>query len=137
MKRRVRFLAIAAALAAAVLAGGGDSRAQGGSALHGSWGFSATGVVEVIHAAAVGVMTFDNAGGCSITDTINVGGVSFSRTSSACSYVLGSNGMGTISVTFPGDPAPVPLAFVLVDNNRELRFIRTDVGIAEGVAKRQ
>jgi len=38
---------------------------------------------------------------------------------------------------FPGDPVLVPLSFVLVDHHREMRFIRTDVGVASGVATLQ
>ena len=40
-------------------------------------------------------------------------------------------------VTFPDDPVVVPLSFVLVDKEREMRFIRTDLGVAEGGAKLQ
>ena len=47
------------------------------------------------------------------------------------------DGTGTITVTFMGDPGPTPLSFVVVDNERELRFVRTDLGVAEGVAWRQ
>jgi len=54
----------------------------------------------------------------------------------AQSYTL-VNGRGSINVAFPGDPGPVPLSFVLVDHDREMRFIRTDLGVAAGVAKLQ
>ncbi len=81
-------------------------------------------------------MTFQPTGNCDIEDTINVGGTSLSRASSSCTYTL-ANGRGSINVTFPGDPGPVPLSFVLVDHDREMRFIRTDLGVATGVAKVQ
>lgn len=36
-----------------------------------------------------------------------------------------------------GTPAATPLTFVIVDEAEELRFIRTDAGVASGVARRQ
>lgn len=111
--------------------------------LRGTYGFSASGTImppalpQPTAAVAVGIMTFDGEGGCTISDTINIGGAVASRPPTPGSYTLAANDTGTIAVTFPGDPGPTPLAFVLVDNRRELRFIRTDLGVAEGVAKRQ
>jgi hypothetical protein len=92
-------------------------------------------------AAAVGIMDFDGNGGCEIVDQINIGGQAISpagfRTSTTCSYAVNPDGTGTIIAEFTGDPGPTPLSFVIVDDKNELRFIRTDVGVAEGVAKRQ
>ncbi len=113
-----------------------------GDPMRGTWGFSASGTIvppatpAPTPAAAVGVMTFQPTGECEIEDTINIGGTMLSRTSDWCSYEQ-TNGRGTITAMFPGDPGPVPLSFVLVDHEREMRFIRTDLGVAEGVAKLQ
>lgn len=110
--------------------------------LQGKWAFSASGTIvplatpQPTPAVAVGIMSFDGDGGCSITDTINIGGSSLSRTSSSCTYFVGSDGQGSLTVQFPGDTNPTPLALVLVSNN-EFRFIRTDLGVASGVASRQ
>jgi hypothetical protein len=82
-------------------------------------------------------MTFDGKGACSIADTINIGGTAAARVSTTGAYTVAANGMGTMTVTFPGDPGPTPLAFVIADGRKELRFIRTDLGVAEGVATRQ
>jgi hypothetical protein len=38
---------------------------------------------------------------------------------------------------FPDEPAPVPLAFVLVRRGSAFRFIRADGVVASGVAERQ
>ena len=111
--------------------------------LEGVWGFSAAGTIvppavpAATPAVAVGTMTFDGHGGCSIADTINIGGISASRTSTTCTYTVHADGTGSLSVVFPGDPGPTPLAFVIVNDADEMRFIRTDLGVASGVAKRQ
>jgi hypothetical protein len=111
--------------------------------IQGDWGFSAAGTIlppalpAATPAAAVGIMAFDGMGGCSITDTINIGGTSASRTSTTCTYSVNPDGSGSLSALFPGDPGPTPLSFVMVDNAKEIRFIRTDLGVASGVARRQ
>lgn len=115
-----------------------------GESMRGTWGFSASGTIlppaasAPTPAVAVGVMTFDpQTRDCVIVDTINIGGTRLSRTSESCTYSLTADGRGSIVAGFPGDPALTPLEFVLVDKERELRFIRTDLGVAEGVAKLQ
>ena len=111
--------------------------------ISGTWGFSAAGTIvppavpAATPAVAVGVMTFDGKGGCSISDTINIGGTSASRTSTTCTYTVNPDGTGSLSAQFPGDPGPTPLSFVIVNDENEIRFIRTDLGVASGVAKRQ
>jgi hypothetical protein len=149
MSNRIRALTVAAAaLTLAAALGTAVSLAQDsalplkGEPMRGTWGFSASGTIvppavpAATPAAAVGLMTFQPTGNCVIEDTINIGGASLSRASNSCTYSL-VNGRGSINVTFPDDPVPVPLSFVLVDHDREMRFIRTDLGVAEGVAKLQ
>jgi hypothetical protein len=110
--------------------------------LQGKWAFSGSGTIvppatpQPAPAVAVGIMTFDGNGGCSITDTINIGGASLSRSSLSCTYVVDADGQGSLTAQFPGDPGPTPLALVLISNN-EFRFIRKDLGVASGVASRQ
>jgi hypothetical protein len=143
MRKGRRSLTAAAVLALAAALGTTVTRAQQppkGDPMRGTWGFSARGTIVLpdsppIPAVAVGVMTFDPTGACTIEDTVNIGGSSESRTSASCSYGL-ERGRGTITATFAGS-GNVPLSFVLVDHEREMRFIRTDVGVAEGVAKLQ
>jgi hypothetical protein len=98
-------------------------------------------VIDVGPAVAVGIFTFDGAGGCATTDTINIGllGSIGPRTSTSCSYGVNPDGTGTIMVAFPPPlEQPVPLSFVITDNRKEFRFIRTDRGaVAAGVAVRQ
>ena len=140
---RIRTLAAAVMLGASlatVPALAGDRLSE--RSIRGNWGFSALGTIvppatpAPTPAAAIGTIYFDGRGRCFFDDTVNIGGTSVSRSSTACDYSVNSNGSGTISVTFPGDPGPTPLAIVVVDGAREIRFIRTDLGIAEGVIKR-
>ena len=113
------------------------------SSLSGVFGFSAAGTIMppalpvATPAVAAGTMTFDRQGGCVISDTINIGGMSAFRTSTACAYSVNQDGTGSISVLFPGDPGPTPLSFVIVNRENEIRFIRTDLGVASGLASRQ
>ncbi len=111
--------------------------------IRGDWGFSASGTIvppafdAATPAVAVGTISFYGPDECLFTDTINIGGTATSRTSTQCTYNVGTDGMGTIEVSFPGDPGPTPLSFVIVSDMKEIRFIRTDLGVASGVAKRQ
>lgn len=123
--------------------GGAQAAGFTNRSIQGDWGFSASGTIlppalpAATPAAAVGIMTFDGMGGCSISDTINIGGTSASRTSTTCTYNVNPDGSGSLSALFPGDPGPTPLSFVIVDKAKEIRFIRTDLGVASGVARRQ
>ncbi len=109
----------------------------------GSWGFSASGTIvppafpAPTPAVAVGIIDFDGAGFCVISDTINIGGQSLSRVSDTCEYGVNPDGTGSLTAEFPGDPGPVPLSFVLVDDANAFRFIRADLGVASGGAERQ
>lgn len=123
------------------------SQAFSNRSVRGTWGFSASGTIvppalpSATPAVAVGIIKFDGNGECTFTDQINIGGNAIPstgfRTSSSCDYSVSSDGTGTIGVSFPGDPGPTPLTFVIVDEGKELHFIRTDAGVANGVAKRQ
>lgn len=148
LKKSIKLLLFFATitLAGSVLARADDD--QGGleitnETIEGSWGFSASGTIvppaflNATPAVAVGIFEFDGEGLCVISDTINIGGVSASRTSDSCDYTVNPDGTGTLSAQFPGELAPVPLSFVLVDDASVFRFIRTDLGVASGVAERQ
>ena len=113
--------------------------------IEGRWGLSAQGTVlppavpVPTLAVAVGIVDFDGVGGCSITDTVNLGGTKIGPlTTKTCTYSVNSNGTGTLSFAFPDDPGPTPVSFVIVDNMREIIDIRTDpFAVAMGVLKRQ
>jgi hypothetical protein len=143
---RFRLLVGLISLLLVLLAEGPHRAAAGGftdESIRGTWGFSASGTIvppavpAATPAVAAGIMRFDGTGGCSIADTINIGGASAFRTSTICSYSVTPNGMGSIQALFPGDPGPTPLSFVIVDEKSEIRFIRTDLGVASGVVRRQ
>jgi hypothetical protein len=140
----------AATLTIAATLGSAVGRAQKpdpgfkGEPMRGTWGFSASGTIVPPAASAptpvaiVGLMTFDpDTRDCVIVDVANVGGTRLRRTSDTCTYSLDTNGRGSIVALFPGETEPSLLEFVLVDREREMRFIRTDLAVAEGVAKLQ
>jgi hypothetical protein len=111
--------------------------------LRGVWVASASGTLGTTPAAAVGLFTFDAAGGCTQTATLNAGGMVYQLTSIACSYTVNSDGSGSLTVTFPF-PGPGPLTFtvdfVIVEVEKELHLIVSEPGsatVASGVAKRQ
>lgn len=110
--------------------------------LYGRWGFSGTGTIvppavpEATPMAVMGIMTFDGKGGCSIADTLNVGGNTASRTSKTCTYTVNLDGTGSLEVRFAEDPGPLPLSFVIVDGAEEIKFIGTSLLVGEGSAKR-
>ncbi len=121
-----------------------DDRVFTNESIEGRWGFSAQGTIlppalpDATPAVAVGILDFDGSGGCSITDTTNLGGTKVGpQTSETCTYSVNPDGTGTFSVAFPGDPGPAPVSFVIVNKAKEIRTIRTDLGVATGVAKRQ
>ncbi len=128
-----------------VVADDEDDEVFTNESIEGRWGSSIQGTIlppfapPATPAAAVGILNFDGVGGCSITDTVNIGGTVIGpRTSTTCTYSVNPDGTGTFSVAFPGDPGPTPISFVIVNKAKEIRTIRTDnVAVAAGVAKRQ
>jgi hypothetical protein len=145
MLATTKFRAISLLLLILGLSGGPRIQAQdpqfGPESIRGNWGFSAQGIIvppaapQPIPAVAMGIMTFNRDGNCSISDTININGTSASRSSLTCTFAVNPDGTGSIEATFPGDPGPTPLSFVIADHKSEIRFIRTDLGVAAGVAK--
>jgi hypothetical protein len=109
--------------------------------LRGAWGFSSSATVlppavpSTTPAVVVGLMTFNGSGGCSIAETFNAGGFSSSQASMSCAYTVNPDGTGTLLAQSPS--GPTPLSFVIVGGSQELRFIRTDLAVASGVAKKQ
>ncbi len=107
--------------------------------LRGVWVASASGTLGTMQAAAVGLFTFDAAGGCTQTATLNAGGTVTPLTSIACSYTVNSDGSGSLTVTFPG-ALTFTVDFVIVEVEKELHLIVSDPAgttVASGVAKRQ
>lgn len=141
-------LLAALGLAAAIIVGLAGSlpgtRADQGysvQSLRGSWGFTSSGTAlppyapSALPVAVVGVLTFDGNGTCTVSETINAGGQSFSQSSSSCTYTVQPDGSGTLLAQTPGGPSPI--AFVITDTRTELRLIRTDQAVASGVAHKQ
>lgn len=126
----------------ALFAFGATSQAGENFTLHsiqGTWGFSASGTLAgAVPAAAVGLLTFDGAGGCSESAKLNAGGTVYPLTTTACSYTVNSDGSGSVIVTFAGFGS-FTTDFVIVDVAKEFHFIISDVSgtVASGVAQRQ
>jgi hypothetical protein len=125
--------------------------------LNGTFAFSADGTLYPAFpalspawpAVAVGLFTFDGAGGCSVVDQLNVGTLGLVppagfRTSTSCQYSVNPDGTGTLETSFGGDPGdingPGRLTFAIVGKGpvTEIRFTRVDPGaVATGVARQQ
>ncbi len=144
MRRVGVLIGLVALVLMAACAGDDDDRVFTDKSIEGRWAFSAQGTIlppalpAATPAVAVGILDFDGSGGCSITDTTNLGGTKIGpQTSETCTYSVNPDGTGTFNVAFPGDPGPAPVSFVIVNKKTEIRTIRTDLGVATGVAKRQ
>jgi hypothetical protein len=121
-----------------------DERAFTNQSLEGKWGFSDQGtlvppaVPEPIPAVSVGIVDLDGEGNCTSSDRLNLNGTDIGpRTFDTCSYSVNPDGTGSVTLTIEGDPEPVSLFFVIVDENREFRYILSGELVGEGVAKRQ
>lgn len=114
--------------------------------IEGTWGFSGDGVLagpspeDWLPTAGVGIITFDGEGGCEISTTTQFNGTAFSSTSEFCTYTVNPDGTGTSEASFAAvGPLPateLPVAFVIVDQGRELRFIQTAFIVSDFIAKR-
>ena len=113
----------------------------------GAYGFTVQGNILPpdggnINAVSVGRIVFEESDECTFDISLNAGG-NFAEDLSAieCTYQVDtSTGIGKITlITNPDELAPgfIELKFVTVDNSKQLRFVRTDIGVALGVAVRQ
>jgi hypothetical protein len=126
-------------------AGADSSKAEFSErSIQGTWGFSGeSGMVvppavpQPVPTAAMGIVVFDGKGGCSVTSTVNVNGTILGPlTSLTCTYSVNADGTGTSVAEFAGQPLST-VAFVIVDRNREIRFINTTPIVAGFTARRQ
>jgi hypothetical protein len=109
--------------------------------IQGTWVFSVSGILfsPDTRFALAGLITFEEADQCSMTLTINAGGISWDSTSEMCVFNVNSDGTGSLQAEFGGgkvDFPPLSVFFVIV-NHKEILAIRTDEVIASGVLKRQ
>jgi hypothetical protein len=127
-----------------------ESRADGAKqafsarSIEGRWGFSGEfgmivppAVAQPVPTAALGIVVFDGKGGCAVTSITNINGtIAGPLTSHTCTYSVNADGTGSSIAEFPGQP-PATVAFVIVDRNREIRFINTNAIVAGFTARRQ
>jgi hypothetical protein len=122
--------------------------------LDGVFAFSAEGTLypsfpdssPALWTAAVGLYTFDGAGGCTVVDQLNIASLGLVpptgfRRSTSCQYTVNEDGTGTLEASFGGDVGdingPGSLTFAIVDKG-EIRFIRADPGaVGTGVARKR
>lgn len=115
--------------------------------IKGRWGFSGDfgmivppSVPQPVPTAGLGTVVFDGNGGCVVTTTINVNGTTRGPlTSNTCTYSVNPDGTGKSVAEFSGAPfnGPATVAFVIVDHNREIRFLNTNSVVAGFTARRQ
>jgi hypothetical protein len=97
-------------------------------------------VPQPVPTAGLGTVVFDGNGGCVVTTTINVNGTTRGPlTSNTCTYSVNPDGTGKSVAEFSGAPfnGPATVAFVIVDHNREIRFLNTNSVVAGFTARRQ
>ncbi len=127
--KRIFALSVIVLLVGVTSRGSAEADGFDNSSLEGTYGFSASGDIVLPNAlagpaVAAGLTTFDGAGGCTVSDTVNVAvaGV-VTRISVSCTYSVAPDGSGTITPTFVTFGA-TPSAFVIVDDGEGFRFIR-------------
>jgi hypothetical protein len=122
--------------------------------IEGRWGFSGDfGMIvppsapQPVPTAALsaapaghGTVVFDGKGGCVVTTTINANGTIIGPlASNTCTYSVNPDGTGKSVAEFSGAPfnGPSTVTFVIVDHNREIRFLNTNSVVAGFTARRQ
>jgi hypothetical protein len=128
---------------------GGDEHVGHGFSnrtIEGFWGYNSSFgmflppyVPERLPFVGMGRIHFDGNGGCSVAALGNLDGQTIASTSTSCTYAVNADGTGTSEAVFPGTPiaGPVPVAFVIVDHGREIRFMNTRFIVATFTARRQ
>jgi hypothetical protein len=158
MKRQMRWLgfgaiAVVTTLGSLALAEQGDEDHRGGGrrdfsnwSIKGHWGYNSSfgqllppTVPEPLPFVGMGRIYFDGRGGCEVSALGNLNGQTIPSTSSSCTYSVNPDGTGTSDAVFPGTPisGPIPVAFVIVDGGREIRFMNTKYIVGTFTARRQ
>ena len=143
-----RFPAAAAMVIGALVALTGPSHAEqkfDNKDLRGTFGFKAAGFLFVgptshTPASAVGLNTYDGAGGCESESLLNSGGTVLPLSSVSCTYTVNADGTATQQTSF-GPGLSFTTHLVLIDRD-EVFFIVSDATqpgttVASGVLKRR
>ena len=125
---------------------GSETHGFSNRSVKGSWGFNSSfanflppGGAPALPSAGMGRIVFDGQGGCAVDSFANINGQTQEMKSASCSYNVRPDGIGTAEAIFPGGPVPdpLPVAFVIVDHEQELRFLNTKILVATFTARRQ
>ena len=99
--------------------------------LRGAYGFTSSGTLFGDPGIAVGRITFDGQGLCTLVIRVNIAATGGTEPidATACTYRVQPDGTGTLTVAIPG-LGTFTIAFVLVDHGKELHTISLDPGIS-------
>jgi hypothetical protein len=99
--------------------------------LRGAYGFTSSGTLFGDPGIAVGRITFDGQGLCTLVIRVNIAaaGGTESIDATSCTYEVQSDGTGTLPVVIPG-LGTFTLAFVIVDHGQEVHTISLDPGVS-------
>lgn len=142
MKHRIGIaLRTLVALGLATTAVAGSAHTFDESDIAGSWVLTAQGAIlgTTMPLAMLGVIEFLPGGHCTLSGTINAGGLSWLSSATHCGFKLRSNGTGSLAIRLPAGPvviSTIPMSFVVVDDH-EIRTMATDDVSLTGVLRKQ
>jgi len=99
--------------------------------LRGAYGFTSSGTLFGDPGIAVGRITFDGQGICTLVIRVNIAAAGGTDPIDAteCTYDVQSDGTGTLPVVIPG-LGTFTLAFVIVDDGKEVHTISLDQDVS-------
>ncbi len=100
--------------------------------LRGAYGFTSSGTLFGDPGIAVGRITFDGQGHCTLVIRVNIAAAGGTEPidATSCTYDVQSDGTGTLPVVIPGLGGRFTLAFVIVDHGQEVFTISLDEGVS-------
>jgi hypothetical protein len=108
-----------------------DDESFSNRSLRGAYGFTSSGTLFGDPGIAVGRITFDGQGLCTLVIRVNIAAAGGTEPidATSCTYEVQSDGTGTLPVVIPG-LGTFTLAFVIVDHGQEVHTISLDPGVS-------